>query len=326
MDEKRVLVTGIGGNVGQGIIRNIRATSYTVKIIGTNIEDFSAGNHLCDVFYKVPYAYDDNYIDIIQSIVENEQINLIIPSTDYEVYYLSKFRDNISCEVVVSDLETTSNYLDKYKTYLFLKEHEIPFASSFLPSHYKNELGQIIAKPRKGRGSRGIHINPKEMSAFSDEEYMIQELHLGIEITTAFYVNKSNELHGFITFERTLENGTTTHCKVVTTYDKALRDILLKIIEVSHICGSANVQSIVTSNGEIIPFEINCRISGTNSIRSNFGFKDVNYTLQEWLYYELPSKPNIKKGIATRILMDVIYSDAANFNDVKDNSSKYFIY
>ncbi len=326
MDEKRIVVTGIGGNVGQGIIRNIRATNYSIKIVGVNVDAFSAGNHLCDVFYKVPYAYSEDYIQIIKNIVEKEHIDLIIPATDFEVYYLSKFQDKIPCEIVVSSIETASNYLDKYNTFLHFSKHEIPFATSFLPSQYNNEFKEIILKPRKGRGSRGIQINPKEFKSFSDEEYMIQELHKGVEITTAFYVNKSNKLHGFITFERILENGTTTHCKVTTAFDIKLKLMIRQLISVSNIKGSANLQAIVTKFGEIVPFEINCRISGTNSIRSNFGFKDVEYTLQEWLYNESPSSPIIRNGIATRILMDVIYSEAKDFPEAKDNSAKHHIY
>lgn len=326
MDEKRVLVTGIGGNVGQGIIRNIRATNYNIVIVGVNVEAFSAGNHLCDVFYKVPYAYSNDYIKTIQTIVNNEAIDLILPATDYEVYYLSKYQAKINCEIAVSALKTASNYLDKYHTYLHLSQHSIPFATSFLPGDYNGEFRDMILKPRKGRGSRGLQINPKTYRSFDDEEYMIQELHKGVEITSAFYVNKQNKLHGFITFERVLENGTTTHCKVINTYDKRLKPILEALIAVSEIKGSANLQAIVTKAGTIEPFEINCRISGTNSIRSNFGFKDVEYTLEEWLYDKKPTQPVLKTGIATRVLMDVIYEDAQDFDKAKDNSATHFIY
>ncbi len=326
MDKKNVLVTGIGGNVGQGIIRNIRASQFNIKVVGTNIEAFSAGNHLCDVFYKVPYAYDENYISSVKLIVEKEAIDLIIPATDFEVYYLAKHKDSITCDVAVSEAETASYYLDKYNTYLHLNAYKIPFASSFLPSEYDKRFQNIILKPRKGRGSRGIQINPKDYNHCSDEDYMIQELHEGVEITTAFYVTKSQKLHGFITFERILENGTTTHCKVITVYDEKIKNLLEEIISVSEIKGAANVQSIVTKEGKIIPFEINCRISGTNSIRSNFGFKDIEYTLEEWLYQNPPSKPNIKEGVATRVLMDVIYTEATDFNQVQDNSAKYHIF
>ena len=90
--------------------------------------------------------------------------------------------------------------------------------------------------------------------------------------------------------------------------------------------GSANLQSIVTDDGIVVPFEINCRISGTNSIRANFGFEDVKYTLMEYLYGTTPPKPIITKGIATRIMLDVIYPFAKSIETCKDNKANYYIY
>ncbi len=320
------MVTGIGGNVGQGILRNIKASPYDISLVGTNIVDFSAGNHLCDAFYKVPYAYEDDYIAAINEIVSKEGVDLILPATDFEVYYLSKAQEELGCPVAASHTETSGIYLDKYDSFRFSDTHNIPFAKSFLPSEYDGSLTEIIVKPRKGRGSRGIHLNPSNWIDFSDEEYMVQELHKGTEITTAFYVTKHNKLHGHITFERTLENGTTTHCKVIRQYDERMESMLRKMVNSSQFRGAANVQSIVTETGEIVPFEVNCRISGTNSIRSRFGFKDVEYTLQEWLFRQNPSVPEIRSGVATRILMDVIYEDAEDFDDVKSGDSKFYIF
>lgn len=325
MDKKTVLVTGIGGNVGQGIIRNIRASGYPVKVIGTNVTTFSAGNHLCDRFYQLPYAFDEGYINRIIEIVKKERVDLIIPSTDYEVYYLSKFNAQIACKIAVSDEETAEIYLDKYKTFLHHKKHAIPFAPAFLPAEYDGSFEEIIVKPREGRGSRGLHINPASLSEFTDED-MVQELYRGTEITTAFYVNQNRGLHGFINLERKLENGATNECIVNRQYDSRLEEILRKIIRCSNIKGSANLQSIVTEDGNIVPFEVNCRISGTNSIRSNFGFEDVKYTLEEFLYNVPLSKPKIINGIAIRIMMDVIYPDQTDKSKLLDNSVPSFIY
>jgi carbamoyl-phosphate synthase large subunit len=326
MATKNVLVTGIGGNVGQGIIRNIRSLPYDIRIVGCNVVKFSAGNHLCNAVYQVPYAFDQKYIESIMSIVKRENIDLILPSTDYEVYYLAKNRSVIPCKIAVSDQNTSSIYLDKYETWIHHKKYNIPFAESKKPSEYKKKFKECIVKPRKGRGSRGLCFNPESFDDFSDEEYVVQELHHGEEITTAFYVTKDNKLNGFITMSRTLENGTTNSCKVVTEYDKDIEPILIKMIKNSEIAGSANLQSIATKSGKIIPFEVNCRISGTNSIRSNFGFKDVQYTLQEFLYNETPDIPRIVPGIAVRILMDVIYTNCDDFNELDDNSARHYIF
>jgi carbamoyl-phosphate synthase large subunit len=326
MEKKVVLVTGVGGNVGQGIIRNIKSLPYKIIVVGTNITDFSSGNYLCDFFYKIPYAYDENYIDAIIDIVKKEKIDLLIPSTDYEVFYLSKNLFKIPCNVAVSGFLAAKIYLDKYETWIHHNKYNIPFAKSYLPSIYSNQFKKTIVKPRKGRGSRGIHINPIDFSVFNDEEYMVQEMFVGEEITTAFYVTKKKKLHGFITMIRTLENGTTNLCKVSSQYDYLILPILEKMIENSPIIGSANLQSIVTSDGSVIPFEVNCRISGTNSIRSNFGFKDVQYTIQEFLFNEEPEISVLSSGIAVRVLLDVIYPNQTEYNLLKDNTFNHFLF
>ena len=45
---KTIIVTGIGGVVGQGIVRNARAMGRDLRIVGVNVTAVSVGNHLCD--------------------------------------------------------------------------------------------------------------------------------------------------------------------------------------------------------------------------------------------------------------------------------------
>lgn len=326
METKKVLVTGVGGNVGQGIIRNIQSLSYEIRIIGTNVTSVCSGNYLCDAYYEVPFAYEADYISTMIDIVNKEKIDLIIPATDYEVYYLAENIETIPCKIAVSGIDAAKIYLDKYESWLHHDKHNIPFGKSIKPSDYENQFKECIVKPKKGRGSRGINVNPKDFDRFSDEEYMVQELHKGDEVTTAFYVTRQRKLHGLISLSRNLENGVTTSCKVVTKYDAMIVPILEKMIKHSPLLGSVNLQSIVTADNKVIPFEINCRISGTNSIRSNFGFKDVQYTLQEFLYNEQPDAPKITNGVAFRTLLDIIYPDATDYTDVKNKLSEHFIF
>jgi carbamoyl-phosphate synthase large subunit len=325
METKTILVTGIGGNVGQGILRNIISLKLPIRLVGVDIASFTPGNHLCDVTYKVPYSYHDNYIQTIQSIIEKEKVDLILPSTDYEIFYLSKNKHRLNTIVVASEAQTAKIYLDKYETFLFLFKNNIPFAKSWLTGDYDFSEQEIIAKPREGRGSRGIIINPENPNGLPSD-YMIQPLVKGIEITTAIYVNKIGKLHGLFTMERSLTNGTTTESKVVFQYDNQMLKIANKMIELGGLIGSFNIQSIVRENGEIIPFEVNCRISGTNSIRHNFGFQDVKYTIQEYLLDEIPDEPKPIQGIATRILMDVVYPNIADYSVLKNNQVPYIIY
>lgn len=325
MEKKVVLVTGIGGNVGQGVLRNIRDLNLDIFLVGTDIALFTAGNYLCDATHQVPYSYESHFISEINNIVSQHQVDLIIPTTDYEVYFLSLHQDKINAKVAASEASIAQKYLDKYLTFVHHNSLGIPFAKTWLPSEFNNEVSDIIVKPREGRGSRGIHLNPSSPKNFSDE-YLIQPLHKGKEITTAFYVKKDGSLHGLFTMERELSNGATSKSKTCTSYDDELKEIILKMIQVDGLRGSLNLQSIIEDNGAIIPFEVNCRISGTNSIRHNLGFQDVKYTIQEYLYNQEPDAVQAIEGIAVRLLYDIIYPNATDENQLNNNSSNFKVY
>ena len=311
--------------MGQGVLRNIRSLGRDIRIVGTDVSGFTAGNHLCDATYAVPYSYDAAFIPAMAKIVRDEKVDLVIPTTDYEIYYLSRFKDQIDAVVVASDADTAQKYLDKYLTYQYHESLGIPFAKSWLPKDYDHSQTDIILKPREGRGSRGILINPANPTQFGDD-CMIQPLHKGREITTAFYVKKDGSLHGLLTMERELSNGATSKSKVVREFDAALEPILSKMIAAGGLRGSLNLQSIVDANGTIIPFEVNCRISGTNSIRHNLGFQDVKYTLQEYLFDEQPDAVHTIDGIAIRLLYDVIYPNATNEQILTNNQQGHIVY
>ncbi len=302
---KKVLVTGIGGVVGQGILRNLRKESFDIALIGTNVTAVSAGNHLCDAVHVVPYAYDPTYVETMRGIIEREGIDLVIPSTDYEVHYLMLAQSRLPAVVAASPAEVSRICLDKYHTWQALSAHGLPFAASCLPSEYSGQFARTVVKPREGRGSRNIHVDPPSPRDFRDD-YLVQEYLDGEELTTSFYVRIDGTLHGMITFVRELEQGNTAKAEVVDRHDAQLRPMIEALVARFPFRGSCNLQTRATLDG-IIPFEINCRISGTNSVRSQFGFRDVAYTVQEYLLQQVPDAPQITHGSAIRVIMDVIY-------------------
>lgn len=324
MAQRTVLVSGIGGSVALGVLRILRSTFPEIRIIGTDVSAFNAGCHLCDATYTVSYAFDPQFLPTMREIVRNEGVDLVIPTTDYEVHYLAKAKDLLEAKVVTSGSSVTEQFLDKYKTFLLAEEMGFPFAQSYLPSQYPGSFEDYVVKPREGRGSREIHINPSSPNEFSDD-FVIQPLLVGIEISTAFYVSKGG-LHGFITLERSLENGATQQCRVNRIWDQQVEQIVEQISAIQGISGSINLQSIAMENGDVIPFEINGRISGTNSIRHNLGFRDVVYTVQEHLLDQPPATPKVRDGVAIRYLTDVIYPEAHHPKDLTDNKVPHIIF
>ena len=322
-NQKNILVTGIGGNVGQGILRNTIAHQKAIRIVGVNTELVTAGTHLCDVVYQVPFAYEETYIPAMRQICNKEQVDCIIPSTDYETVYLARHR-RILPVVATSSYDVNLTFLDKYRTWQKFTAKGIPFAESALPSEYKEEFGSNIVKPREGRGSRDIVYEPKNAKKFPDS-FVVQKLYRGTELLTAFYVTKGGSLHSMITFYRELLGGMTVKCMVVQTYDRQLLNIIRQIMKHFTIRGSCNIQSMATVDGRVIPFEINGRISGTNSIRSQFGFTDVAWTIDEYLYNKKPKPAHLTFGSAVRIQLDVIYPNVA-LDDIKNKKTKHYIF
>jgi carbamoyl-phosphate synthase large subunit len=305
--KQKVLVTGIGGNVGQGILRNIRNAFPELSIVGTDIEDFTAGHYFCDHFEKVPYSYESHFSKSFLKIIARQKPDLIIPSTDYESVAFAKIQDKLP-PVIASPLEVGQMFLDKFTTWEKCAALNVPFAPSCLPKDYHNQWKNIIVKPREGRGSRGLHINPSSLDAFDDTS-MVQELLVGKEVTSAFYVTKTGEIRGPFTMERALVNGMTGKCQVICQYDEPIAQLVSTYVSKFDIIGPCNIQSIVTGSGDIIPFEINCRYSGTNSIRTHFGFADVKWGIEEYLLNQTPSDYKMTKGSAVRLFMDIIYYD-----------------
>lgn len=302
---KKVLVTGVGGVVGQGILRNLRAEAFDVALIGTDVAAVSAGNHLCDAVHVVPYAVDPAYVEVMRGLVLREGIDLVVPSTDYEVHHLMLAEPRLPTVVAASAAPVSGMCLDKYLTWEAFNARGLAFASSSLPSQYDGQFERTVVKPREGRGSRNIHVDPGDPRSFGDD-YLVQEYLDGEELTTSFYVRRDGVLHGMITFVRELEQGNTAKAEVVERHDARLRPMIEAMVANFAFRGSCNLQSRVTARG-IVPFEINCRISGTNSIRSQFGFRDVAYTIQEYLYGQAPDAPHVIPGCAIRVMMDIIY-------------------
>jgi len=325
--KKCVLVTNAGGGLAQGVLRLLRSLGYPVRSVAVGESAVSGANHLCERVYAkgINSSKDRHFVDVdfFQEICALEGVDLIIPCTDHECFYLQQAKEllpNISC----SPEATSLIFYDKYLTWQKLNEANIPFAPSCLPSNYEAQFGQTVVKPRTGRLSEDLHINPPDIAIFSDN-YIVQPFIEGPELTTAFYVTKPNEILGQITFVRFLRQGSTFECEVTSEYDSQIREIIERLVNTCDIKGPCNFQSRV-QNGVVIPFEVNCRISGTCSIRAQFGFEDVRYIVEEHLFERTPSKPLIRYGCATRVILDVIYPNK-NFSDVEKGSiSPYYIF
>jgi len=167
-----VLVTGIGsGGVGEQIVKALKiANKY--KIIGTNTTHNVTER--VDAFHLIPIASDNTYIDRLQKICKEAQINIIIPGSEEELKILSeerlRFDDYL---LLIQPKEVIDVCMNKLMTMKFLRNNEFYHPRTMLVSGganvatIKSWLPAVI-KPIDGRGSNNVFIaqDMNELSFF----------------------------------------------------------------------------------------------------------------------------------------------------------------
>lgn len=305
-----VLVTNVDSPLGHSIVRNISYLQFRDDIGLCGLirgENPFGGEHLCDAIVNIRRNWTLH--DLVK-VCESNRVELIIPTTEEEAVYLKEAQEILPF-VLTSSPEVSKIFLDKAATASAFARAGVPFCPTVLPSEYprnKDAIGaHIIVKPRRGEHSAGVVKNPPSIESFSDDQFVIQPLMTGVELTTAVYYRSTGVVHGVISFIRRFVPQGSVY-EVTRSYDSRIANMAKQLGEELSITGSINIQSIV-SGEEVLPFEVNGRISSSNVIRAAFGFNDVQWGIEEYLLAREPSAVDLRHGSAISTRVDVIYPD-----------------
>ncbi|WBW96220.1 ATP-grasp domain-containing protein [Oceanirhabdus sp. W0125-5] len=311
-----ILVTGVGGDIGQSVVKCIKRRTND-KVIGCDIDYYGGGKAFVDKFYVAPRVSEgDRYIDFIKFVVREEKISHIIPITEYEIkLFTDKKIEKLFKEVkvVINNQFITSTFLDKYKTIEFFMENQISYPKTIPLDQYNNEFQYpVIIKEKSSRGGKGVYIVncDRELEQYTKEkkDALVQEFigNEDEEYTMAVFSDGKNV--NCIAFRRILGYGSLSKF-VQLINDEKIMALGKKIAEKTQLKGSINVQ-MRKCNGEYIPFEVNPRISSTVAFRDHFGFKDVIWWLElvDNENIEIKYKTKYSKGIGVRVV-DEVYFD-----------------
>ena len=286
-----ILVTGVGGGVGQSIIKSLQKTSHTV--IGVDSEALGTGLYAVAKAYKVPYANAPDYIERLLDICKKENCPLLFPGLDAELSILSqnakRFKET-GTTLVVSSPEVIAICDDKLLTSRFLVAHKFnaPMTFPMTNDAFQRLELPVVLKPKKGGArSRGVFIvfNKRELayrlSTIDIANYVVQEYLKGDEYTCGS-INFGGHCYGTIVMRRILRDGDTYKAFVVTNPD--IHAHVKAVAEALKPFGPCNFQ-LRMKDGEPCIFEINPRCSGTTYCRTLAGFNEplmaVNYLMHD---------------------------------------------
>ena len=204
----RVLVTGAGSGVGQGIIKSLKRSELPVTIIGSDISKMNAGLYVSDEAAIIPKVEDPNALEKIIKLLNNKRIDLVMIGSEFDLMFFSIYKDKIELStkaiIFAANVETVKIADDKWLTTEFLKNNNLPFAPAYLPDSILDAKDKakswgypVVLKARSGTSSRHVHIlnNHKDLEELylSVPSPMLQQLidmpssELGTEYTCSVF-------------------------------------------------------------------------------------------------------------------------------------------
>ena len=308
-----ILVTGVGGDIGQSVLKCLKDSHYNLYLIGCDVDYYAGGQEYVDLFYQAPYASQTKeYLNFIINIINKNKCDYIIPTTEQEIEFYDANRTYFEIneiKVLINNPFIINTFSNKYKTICFLKKHNFLYPETYKFSEFNNELEfPVIIKKEIGSGGKGIHIchNEDELNHFKSiclDDEIVQKIigNPDEEYTIGIFSDGSSVYS--IAFRRYLDYGGRTKVAELIKDDKI--DLLARnLARACKLIGSINLQVRKTENG-FVTFEINPRLSSTVYFRHFFGFRDVEWWLNVYEGYPIEFIPKYNKGIAVRTFDEI---------------------
>lgn len=284
----RILFTG-GGGAGNEAIYRLWKDDYDLFFADAQSESI-APTIPRNRRFSIPMADHQSFVESLVVLCRETEIDVLIPGVDEELPHMSAIAALASnLRILVPRAEFISSTIDKLETARVIAKASLdaPKTAALGAEGISAMEFPCIAKPRYGRGSRGLKIlaSSKEAIYFSEycsvsgEEYVVQELLKGQEYTVMLAANEQGGLSAIVPVKVDVKQGITIRGTVVEDDD------VVGYCERVHqgLSGSAcyNIQLIKTNTGRIAAFEINPRVSTTFCLGLAAGIDPVDIFLSD---------------------------------------------
>jgi len=295
----KVLTDASGSLTGAYLVNAIKETGALV--VASDIDSTCYAKYLADEFIQMPLSNDVKLWNKIEKLLEEYQINIVIPSLDETLidwalrksYFAKK-----NTHVLISNEEVIKTFQDKWQTYQFFKKNGIPSPLTSLKQDYP------LIKPRYGRGSVGVFVTTDEVSM---EGNISQELIEGTEYTVDVFCNKESYPVYIVPRQRlNVKDGKST-AGVVIKHDR-ITEYVKKICEATNFIGPINIQCFETKEGEIQFIEINPRIAGGMALGFAATENWIKLLIEHFIYHKEIYPVEVKYGLKMKRYYSEVFS------------------
>ncbi len=316
----KVLVTGAGAVLGQGILRCLLDAKRRPTIVAVDPSPLAAWLYWVDRRHLVPLARDPSYLDRFVGILAAERPDAVLVGTDVELSVLAAHRAELEStygtQVVVASPEVVAIADDKWKTVEFLRSRGFPAPVSCLPGGEEalvEEVGfPLVVKPRVGARAIGMSVVDdrdalRRAIAALDAPIVQEHVATAHDEYTAGTLTFDGRCEASIVMRRDLRDGNTFRAFVEEF--PALNAEVRRLAEAFGAHGPANFQFRL-ANGVVKVFEINARFSGTTGLRRHAGFDEVDMVLRRVLDGEPVVQPRIEPMTILRFMSETVVRPA----------------
>lgn len=288
---KNILVFPCGSEIGLAIYRSLKYSIHFKLYGASSIDDhgrFVYENHISGM----PFVNDDNFIDALNKIIDENNIDLVFPAHDSVVLKCAQNAGKLHCKVLASDAQVCEIARSKLKTYNLLQNtiRTPKIFSINCISEYP-----VFLKPDVGQGSKGcVKANTREeveIALRKDKSLLILEYLPGKEYTIDCFSDEKGELQYIQGRQRArILNGISANSFPVN--DERFVMWAKKISQVVNFKGVWFFQVKEDKKGDLCLMEIAPRIAGTMEINRMQG---VNLPLM-WCFSALGYPVSILKN------------------------------
>ena len=242
----------------------------------------------------ISFINSDTFLDELNSIIEEYDIDLLIPAYDDAILMLSESRDKLKCKLVTSSRETCRIARSKIRTYEALKEYDFVPKTYSLDSISAKDL-PVFAKPDIGQGSQGAFRAEKmeDLDEIRDsgQEYVLCELLTGKEYTIDCFTDSKRKIINLSMRSRNrIRNGISVNSCSVPMPDE-VREIAEAINSKLAFDGVWFFQVKEDKNGKYKLLEVAPRVAGTMSLSRIRGFNYILNSVYQAMGYEVKAIP-----------------------------------
>ncbi len=291
---RKILLTGIGGDVACAIMRSLLDAFPGDEIYGFDIKEYTPYMEKLKETVVAPRYTDKNYIPFLKNYLEEKKITHFLPTTEPEILIADQNRayfEEEGIRLMINHSELLQICTSKFRTAEFLGNHGIPAPLSGMARNVRlyDEKGitlsgedrmefPLILKEDFGRGGHGISLIRSKTEWEQEEKtgYICQEFLDGLEYTVGVF-SDGGQVRS-ITYRRELGLGGMS-VSVECVDIPEIRRIAERTAKVLSLRGSINLQ-LREHNGEYYIFEINPRLSSTTGFRHKMGFTDAVWWIE----------------------------------------------